>query len=152
MSMEYASESRGWPLWKPKDSKMSEGWHIVEKKYIPNTWENDHKELFNNPYVKFLFDMVDLNHFWFYEEEGVTKYGGIVEWTIKNYEHENVTLSTKYNNHNILWMELVSLIQQGKYTKENLIKYLDDTVCWQHTSAYMNKKFVQQELKSFLDK
>ena len=151
-SLEYSSSKRGWPLWKPADSPRSESWHVVEEKYIPNTWENDHKDLFTNPYVKFLYDMVDLNHFWFYQEEGITKYGGIVEWTIKNYEHEDITTPTIYKNHNILWMENIFLVQQGNHTKENLIKYLDNSVCWQHTSAFMNKKFVQQELKHFLEK
>jgi hypothetical protein len=151
-SFEYTNDNSsqsGWPRWKPEHSTHTEGWHVIEEKYIPNTWENDHKERFTSPYVKFIHDMVDLNNFWFYQEPNVTKFGGIVEWTIKNYNFHEISPD---EHPNIIWMEAIPLLDANQHNKENIIQWLDRTVCWQHTSAFMYKKFVQQELKHFIEK
>jgi hypothetical protein len=149
-SEDYTNDDR-FPLWKPENSNKTQAWHIVYEKYIPITWEADIKNQFENkPYSKWLYDMIDFDNFWFYKEEGVTKFGGQVEWSIKNYNHDEV--SNKELQPNILWLECAQLYNGGKTTKEDLVKFLDDTVYWQHTSPYLNEKFVKEELSYFLGK
>lgn len=139
------------PLWKPENSNESQAWHIINEKYIPITWKNDIKIQFENkPHTKWLYDMIDFNNFWFYKEEGVTKFGGQVEWSIKNYNHEEIGKSEQQPN--LIWLECADLYKEGKFTKEDLIKFLEDTVYWQHTSPYLNEKFVKQELAEFLER
>jgi len=131
-------------------SSNSEAWFVVNKKFIPSTWENDNKVQFeNSPYIKYLFDMVDFEKFWFYKEDGLTKYGGQVEWSIKRYNHDEVS---EYDDiPNIIWLECRGNWDDNKRDKDELIKWLEKTVYWQHTSPYLNYMFVKEELKSFLD-
>ena len=35
--------------------------------------------------------LIDFDKFWFYNEDNVTKYGGQVEWSIKNYNFDEVS-------------------------------------------------------------
>jgi hypothetical protein len=148
-SFDYVNEDR-FPLWKPENTTQSEAYHVVNNKFIPPTWDNDSKIQFeNNPYVKYLFDMVDFDKFWFYNEEGVTKYGGQVEWSIKTYNHDEV--SDNKDIPNLIWLECRGMWDNGKRSKEELIEFLEKTVYWQHTSPYLNRKFVREELKSFLN-
>jgi len=148
-SADYVTEDR-FPLWKPVGSSNSEAWFVVNKKFIPSTWENDNKVQFeNSPYIKYLFDMVDFEKFWFYKEDGLTKYGGQVEWSIKRYNHDEVS---EYDDiPNIIWLECRGNWDDNKRDKDELIKWLEKTVYWQHTSPYLNYMFVKEELKSFLD-
>jgi len=147
-SKDYVNEDT-FPIWKPIDSKMSEAWFVINDKFIPNTWNNDIKIQFEkNPYTKYLFDMIDFDKFWFYKEEGVTKYGGQVEWSIKKYNEEEV--SDNENIPNIIWLECRSEWDNGKRSRAELIEFLERTVYWQHTSPYLNRKFVKEELKDFL--
>jgi len=148
-SKDYVNEDR-FPMWKPDNSKLSEANHVVNEKYIPITWFNDDKIQFEDkPYIKYLFDMVDFSKFWFYKEEGVTKYGGQVEWSIKKYDDSEV--SDNENIPNIIWLEYRGEWDGGKRTKQELIEFLEKTVYWQHTSPYLNRKFVKEELKAFLN-
>lgn len=148
-SADYVTEDR-FPLWKPVGSSNSEAWFVVNKKFIPSTWENDNKVQFeNSPYIKYLFDMVDFEKFWFYKEDGLTKYGGQVEWSIKRYNHDEVS---EYDDiPNIIWLECRGNWDDNKRDKDELIRWLEKTVYWQHTSPYLNYMFVKEELKSFLD-
>jgi hypothetical protein len=148
-SKDYVNEDR-FPMWRPVNSRMSEAHHVINDKYIPLTWENDNKIQFEDrPYTKYLFDMIDFDKFWFYKEEGVTKYGGQVEWSIKKYDESEI--SDDDNIPNIIWLECRGEWDNGKRSKKELIEFLEKTVYWQHTSPYLNRKFVKEELKSFLD-
>jgi len=148
-SADYVNEDR-FPLWKPENSKESEAWFVINKKFIPSTWTHDTKIQFEkSPYVKYLFDMIDFDKFWFYKEDGLTKYGGQVEWSIKRYNHNEI--SEDENIPNIIWLECRGNWDENKRSKEELIDWLEKTVYWQHTSPYLNLMFVKEELKSFLD-
>jgi hypothetical protein len=148
-SADYVTEDR-FPLWKPNGSSNSEAWFVINKKFIPSTWENDSKTQFeNSPYIKYLFDMVDFKKFWFYKENGLTKYGGQVEWSIKRYNHDEVSEFDDIPN--IIWLECRGNWDDNKRDKDELINWLEKTVYWQHTSPYLNYMFVKEELKSFLD-
>jgi hypothetical protein len=147
-SKEYVNDER-FPIWSPESSDKTEAYHVIYDKFIPITWESDLKNQFeNNPYVKYLYDMVDFDKFWFYEEEGVTKYGGQVEWSIKKYDFDEVSVNEDIPN--ILWQECRTDWDNGNRTKENWVDFLNKTVFWQHTSPYLNKRFVLEELKDFL--
>jgi hypothetical protein len=39
---------------------------------------------------------------------------------------------------------------KGYTSKEDWVDFLNKTVFWQHTSPYLNKRFVVEELKEFL--
>lgn len=149
-SKDYVDDDR-FPLWRPNNSNKTEGWHVVYENFIPSTWENDIKVQFESkPYVKYLFDMVDLNKFWFYKEEGITKYGGQAEWAIRKFNFDE--LSENKDIPNIIWQECRTHWDNGLLnTKDDLVKYFLNNNYWQHTSPYLNRKFVKEELKSFLD-
>jgi hypothetical protein len=68
LSEEYVNDDM-FPKWKPENTDKNESYHVVYNKFIPITWENDLKNQFeNSPYVKYLYDMVDFDNFWFYQE------------------------------------------------------------------------------------
>lgn len=147
-SEEYVNDDM-FPKWKPENTDKNESYHVVYNKFIPITWENDLKNQFeNSPYVKYLYDMVDFDNFWFYQENGITKFGGQVEWSIKKYNFDEI--SDNENIPNILWLECRNDWDNGYRTKENLVDFLNKTIFWQHTSPYLNKRFVIEELKQFL--
>ena len=139
------------PDWKPVGSKYSEAWHILYEKFIPTTWESDNKIQFENkPHIKWLYDMIDFNNFWFYKEDGITKYGGLVEWSIKNYNFDE--MSDNENIPNILWEEYKPKWDLGKRSKKDMLEFFLNENYWQHTSPYLNRKFVKKELIHFLGK
>jgi hypothetical protein len=149
-SNEYTSDIT-FPNWKPIGSDKSEAWHVLYEKYIPNTWESDCKPQFENkPHVKWLYEMIDLDKFWFFKDDGVTKYGGLVEWTIKKYNYEEI--SDNENIPNILWEEYKPKWDLGKRSKEDMLEFFLKENYWLHTSPYLNRKFVKEELIHFLGK
>ena len=127
-------------------------YEVVMNKFIPITWEDDLSYNYEDkPYLKYLYDLIDFNKFWFYKEEGVTKYGGQTEWAIKNFDINEV--SNDNNFPNSLWQESAPVNPGASpLNTEELIKYLEKTNWWHHTSPYLNRKFVKQELAEFLGK
>lgn len=127
-------------------------YEVVMNKFIPITWENDLVYEYEDiPYLKYLYDLIDFNKFWFYKEDGVTMYGGQSEWAIKNFDIDEI--SDDENFPNILWQETMPMIYGGKtMNREELIKHLQKNNWWQHTSPYLNKKFVKEVLIDFLGK
>jgi hypothetical protein len=104
---------------------------IIEEKNICNTWEQKDLE-FDNGYVKTYADKINFNkYFWFFEENFVSLYGGIIEWSIRNFNTE----LEKDNLPKVLWRELnyMSIDKQ----KEHLQKYW-----YGHTSSILANKFV----------
>jgi hypothetical protein len=147
-SKEYVNDNT-FPMWCPDDSNETEAHHVIYDKFIPITWKSDLENQFeNNPYIRYLYDMVDFDNFWFYKEEGITKYGGQVEWSIKKYNFDEI--SDNEDIPNILWMECMTNWDKGYRSKKDWVDFLNKTVFWQHTSPYLNKKFVVEELKEFL--
>ena len=119
------------------------------EKSIPITWQNDIEEQYvDSPYIKYLYDLNDLNKFWFYEKENITKFGGQVEWCIQNYDINEI--SDDENIPNIIWHEYRTNWENGKRSIEDMLEYFKTHNFWQHTSPYYNRKFVRTELKEFL--
>lgn len=63
-----------------------------------------------DPYVKDLFDMLDLDNFWFYEDKNY-KWGGIHEWIYKNNEY-------KINDTEYIALYVESLVQCSNWKSE----------------------------------
>lgn len=149
-SLEYTNDVR-FPDWRPAGSKKENYWHIIMEKYIPHTWENDIKPQYNDkPYVKYLYDLIDLDKFWFYEKENITKFGGQVEWCIQNYDINEA--SDDENFPNIIWHEYRTNWDNGKRSVEDMLEYFKSNHYWQHASPFHNRKFVRKELVDFLGK
>jgi hypothetical protein len=131
----------GFPDFKPQNSKHNQMYEIIKNKYIPNTY-NDKMEYFNNPYLKYYWDMIDWDTFWFYEEEGIHKYGGVIEWAIKNFDINDPDRDIKFRN--ALFLEQI-LKDNEEYTEDNLINIYKDGKCpLGHVSARMYKIFVEK--------
>jgi hypothetical protein len=121
------------------------------EKYIPHTWKNDIKPQYEDkPYVKYLYDLIDLDKFWFYDKEDITKFGGQVEWCIQNYNFDEI--SDREEIPNLIWQEYRNPWDNGKRSIEDILEYFEHNNYWQHASPYSNRKFVRNELKEFLNK
>lgn len=108
--------------------------NIINKKTIFNTWNSDN-EIYKNPYVKIFADRVDFDkYFWFFEEENLHKYGGIIEWSIRNFNQD--LNGGKYDLPKVLWRELNNLNENQQM--EYLNRYW-----YGHTSSILTKKFVE---------
>lgn len=104
-------------------------------RYIPKTIDSDSNLIYNNEYIDHLFEQIDFENFWFFENEE-TKYGGLMEWAIKKYNiYDDKTQKG-------LWMEWSDL------DIESLKNKLKQNDVWPvgHISNLMNKLFVQQVL------
>jgi hypothetical protein len=129
-SSNYIDGVRTEPFYTNKDVYNN----IINKKTIFNTWDSD-IEIYKNPYVKMFADRIDFNkYFWFFEEENLHKYGGIIEWSIRNF---NESLEDGgYNLPKVLWRELNNL------TENQQMEYLN-TYRYGHSSSILTKKFVE---------
>jgi hypothetical protein len=149
-SIDYRTDDR-FPLFAPIDSKKSQGWHVLYDKFIPITWENDKKIQFENePHIKWLYDMIDFDKFWFYKKDGITKFGGQVEWSIQTYNFDEISDDAEIPN--IIWQEYIQKWNDRLTTKEDILEHFKTNNFWQHTAPYMNKKFVKEVLVDFLGK
>ena len=126
----------GFPMFKPDDSKNNEMYEIIKNKYIPNTW-NDTMEYKDNPYLNYYWNLIDWDSFWFYEEDGVHKYGGVIEWAIKTFD---INYSDGIND-TILFME--QYIDGVKHTEESLINMYQRGCPLGHVSASLYKLFTE---------
>jgi hypothetical protein len=127
-------------------------YEVVMNKTIPITWDGDLTYNYENkPYLKYLYDLIDFNKFWFYKEEGVTMYGGQSEWAIKKFDIDEISDDKNYPN--ILWQETIPPTPTSPImNSQELIEHLRKNNWWQHTSPYLNRKFVREELVDFLGK
>lgn len=127
----------GFPMFKPENSKNNEMYEIIKNKYIPNTW-NDKMSYKDNPYLNYYWNIIDWDSFWFYNEEGVHKYGGVSEWAIKTFD---INHSDGIND-NILFMEQY---RDGvTHTEETLIDIYKGGCPLGHVSASLYKLFTEQ--------
>lgn len=147
-SSDYTMDDK-FPLFAPEDSKKDQSWHVVMENYIPHTWKNDIKNQYEDkPYVKYLYDLIDLDKFWFYDKENVTKFGGQVEWCIQNYNFDEVSDDEEIPN--LIWQEYRTNWDNGKRSIDDILEHFKTNNYWQHASPYSNRKFVRNELKQFL--
>jgi len=112
----------------PKEKSVYEC--IIENKDICNTWEQ--KELhFENSYVKTYADKIDFKkYFWFFEENSLHLFGGLIEWSIRNFDY-----NLEGDLPKVLWREMNGLDIEGQK------KYLERS-WYGHTSSILTKKFV----------
>jgi len=105
---------------------------IIRDKVVCNTW-NDINLNEQNPYVKMYSDRIDFDkYFWFFEEKDMHKMGGIIEWSIRNFdENEETELP------NVLWREMNDM------DKDDQRKYLNRS-WYGHTSSNLARKFVKE--------
>lgn len=105
---------------------------LVEIKDICNTWNQKEIE-FENSYVKYYADKIDFKkYFWFFEEKDLHMFGGLIEWSIRNF-----TYDLKSNLPIVLWREMNGMdIQMQK-------NYLEKS-WYGHTSSVLTKKFVNE--------
>lgn len=89
-----------------------------------------------NPYVKYLFDAVDLSNNYFYQDDN-TNIGGIMEWTIANFD---------YDSDKEAFMEH----ELGQWDTFDEFYKKSGVIGTGHVSQQMNKKFVKQILSDFL--
>ena len=92
---------------------------LSDDKPIPTTIKRENQ--YKNRYIQHLYELIDLDKFWFFNSKETSK-GGLMEWAIKT-NHKYPSLP--------LWME--------KNTTSG------------HISSEMNMMFVEKELKSFLN-
>ena len=104
---------------------------LVKDKRVANTW-NDDIIIYDNPFVKTYADRIDFDKWWFFEEENLHKYGGIIEWSVRNFDENQVSDLPV-----VLWRELNGMdeTQQRKYL---------DNYWYGHTSSILTKKFVEE--------
>ena len=106
---------------------------MIKDRLICNTWDdtNLHEK---NPYVKIYSDRIDFDkYFWFFEEKGLHKKGGIIEWSIRNFD--NTLKESKQDLPNVLWREMNGMDTDDKR------KYLNNS-WYGHTSSVLARKFV----------
>jgi hypothetical protein len=129
-SKEYLNGNSNPPHYSKSNYKSVYDCLVVDKE-ICNTW-NDIKELkFQNSYVKFYADKIDFNkYFWFFEENSLHLFGGIIEWSIRNFDY-----NMEGNLPKVLWREMngMSIHEQKQYL---------DKSWYGHTSSILAKKFV----------
>lgn len=134
----------GFPMFKPENSQHNEMYEIIKNKYIPNTY-NDSMQYFKNPYLSYYYNMVDWDGFWFYEEDGIHKYGGVIEWAIRNYNINDPNRDIMYNNS--LFMEQQT--PDNEYTEDKLIELYRGGCPLGHVSARMYKIFTKNVISKW---
>ncbi len=113
---------------------------MVTQKRIANTW-NDDIIIYDNPYVKTYADRIDFDkYFWFFEEENLHKYGGIIEWSIRNFDENQ-----KSDLPVVLWRELNGMSEREQR------KYLNKS-WYGHTSSILTRKFVNEIILNLIGK
>jgi hypothetical protein len=130
-SKNYLKEGKTPPFYHtPIDKSVYEC--IITNRDICNTWEQKDLE-FDNAYVKSYADKINFDkYFWFFEENFVSLYGGIIEWSIRNFNSE---LETD-NLPKVLWREMNGLDIEGQKA------YLERS-WYGHTSSILANKFVK---------
>lgn len=128
-SKKYLNQGKVAPFYHTSDKK-SVYECIIENKDICDTWEETELQ-FNNSYVKSYAEKIDFKkYFWFFEEKFVHSYGGIIEWSIRNFNYNMEGGLPK-----VLWREMNGMDIEEQ--KQYLQRYW-----YGHTSSILAKKFV----------
>ena len=136
-SKSYLDESKTPPSYNEERKRINSDTYdcIVKEKIICNTWK-DSMLTDENPYVKMYADRINFDkYFWFFEEENKHKNGGIIEWSIRNF-NENLD-DSKYNLPKVLWREMNGM------SEDEQRKYLNNS-WYGHTSSVLARKFVEE--------
>ena len=113
---------------------------MVIQKRVANTW-NDDIIIYDNPYVKTYADRIDFDkYFWFFEEENVHKYGGIIEWSIRNFDENQ-----KSDLPVVLWKEFNGMNEEEQRDYLNRHWY-------GHTSSFLARKFINEVMLNLIGK
>jgi len=134
-SKSYLDESKTPPSYNEERKRINSDTYdcIVKEKIICNTW-NDLILTDENPYVKMYADRINFDkYFWFFEEENKHKNGGVIEWSIRNF-NENLD-DAKYDLPKVLWREMNGMDEDDQR------KYLNNS-WYGHTSSILARKFV----------
>lgn len=108
---------------------------LFNEKEIINTWNDTEYRYDIYPYSKYLFDSIDWKKYcWFFEEEGLHKYGGVFEWTIRN------QIESTDENFNPIWMEYTEFGSQSNVIDALLTNKMGPTG---HVSSCNYKKFTE---------
>ena len=109
---------------------------FIDKK-IHNNWsEPDDIAINKFPWAEHLYKEIDWKKYcWFFEEEGLHKNGGVLEWTIRNQ-----IISTD-DNFNPLYMEYYQFKNQSEVEKRILN---GECSCWGHIGHTNYKKFTEE--------
>lgn len=129
-SKKYLNEGRTPPYYHtPINKSVYEC--IIENKDICDTWEQKELE-FDNAYVKTYAEKIDFKkYFWFFEENSLHLFGGLIEWSIRNFDYNMDGDLPK-----VLWREMngMDLDEQKEYLEKSW---------YGHTSSILAKKFVE---------
>ena len=114
---------------------------VLDEKLIADTTNDqcwlEQNELFR-PYIN---NIGIYDDFWLFKTP-THKYGGLLEWTIKNYDKSNLEKYINFNEHQLDVTIYEECIQQ----KINERDYLKSGRWYGHTSSIMARKFVIEEL------
>jgi hypothetical protein len=119
--------------WKDSEQMIES---LFVKKEIINTWNDQYFRNDIYPYAKYLYDSIDWDKYcWFFEEEGIHKYGGVFEWTIRN------QVESTDDNFNPIWMEYEDFGSQSKVLDALRNNKMGPTG---HVSSCNYKKFTEE--------
>ncbi len=109
---------------------------FVERK-IHNTWNESSDEVIKRfPWSEHLYKSINWEKYcWFFNEEGLHKNGGVLEWAIRN------QLKSSETEFNPLWMEYEQYGSQKEVEKK--LKE-GEASCWGHVSSCNYKKFTEE--------
>jgi len=109
---------------------------FIDKK-IHNNWsEPDDIAINKFPWAEHLYKQIDWKKYcWFFEEEGLHKNGGVLEWTIRN------QIKSTDDNFNPLYMEYYQFKTQSEVEKRILN---GECSCWGHIGHTNYKKFTEE--------
>ena len=109
---------------------------FIQKK-IHNTWNETEDDVIKRfPWAEHLYKSIDWKKYcWFFNEEGLHKNGGVLEWAIRN------QLESSETEFNPLYMEYEHLGSQKEI--ENKLKE-GQASCWGHVSSCNYKKFTEE--------
>jgi len=128
----YLEETKTPPYYNEERKRINSDVYdcIIRDKIICNTW-NDTNLNEENPYVKLYSDRINFDkYFWFFEEPKIHKMGGIIEWSIRNFNEKEET-----DLPNVLWREMNGM------DSDDQRKYLNRS-WYGHTSSNLARKFV----------
>ena len=128
------------------DKKVTIGDDLLKYK---NLFNNKNKKCVwdENENISYLKEMIDFNNFWFYESEDF-KFGGIYEWTIRNYDRN---VLSKYKEDGLNYAIFTETIGDGELSFEQEIEKVNQNQHrFGHTSSIMAKYFVDSILKKLI--
>jgi len=128
------------------DKKFSIGEDLLVKKNLHNNTQQ--KCIWDeNDNLSYLKEMIDFNNFWFYEADDF-KFGGMYEWTIRNYDRE---VLSKYKQIGLDYTIFTETMGETELSFEQEVEKVNQNKHrFGHTSSIMAKYFVNDVLKKLI--